>query len=158
MIMASIGDSTRRAYNIVLGRLEEFCGRHNFQDKFSSRTIELFVIQQRNSGLGDKVLRSSLSAIRFYCKANDLAINFDSPRLQLIIRRVFKTQTPRTRPNMAFSLSLLTNICNSTHNLLHGQISTTVCALFTFCFFGQLRLNEAAMRFRHLPISYAEKI
>ena len=58
----------------------------------SVRLKELFVIQQRNSGLGDKALRSSLSAIRFYCKANDLSMNFDSPRLQLILLRVSKTR------------------------------------------------------------------
>ena len=56
----------------MLTRLEDFCAWCKIKDKLSPHTIELSVMQLESNGLSASAIKSSLSAIQFYCKAINL--------------------------------------------------------------------------------------
>lgn len=87
MIQESVAPTTAKMYTRVLRKLRKFCHLHYIKDKFSASTIEIFVMQLKTDGLSFGAIRSSLSAIRLYCKKNPYLV-FDTVRLPLFMRRI----------------------------------------------------------------------
>ena len=141
MIRESVAPSTAKAYAKTIARLVDFCRTHKIKDKlrFAPASIELFVIHMKQGGLGFGAIKSMLSAIRHYCKVNNIAINFDTPRLQLLLRGLKRTQCSKTRVNTHVSLALLKRLCLVAPCCLGNELAIAARALFTLCFFAQTR-------------------
>ena len=52
MVVESVAETTRKAYAKVVIKLGDFCLLHRIKDKFLASTVELFVLQLKNDGLG----------------------------------------------------------------------------------------------------------
>ena len=52
MVVEAVAETTRKAYAKVVIKLGDFCLLHRIKDKFSASTVELFVLQLKNDGLG----------------------------------------------------------------------------------------------------------
>ena len=144
MVVESVAETTRWTYEKVIIKLGDFCLLHHIKDKFSASTVELFVIKLKNDGLGIRAIKSSLSAIRHYCKSHKVSIAFDTPWLQMMLRGVQRTNPPSRRANLAVSVSNLRKLCANAPLCFGDYIGSMLCALFTSAFFGLLRPCEAA--------------
>ena len=69
LVSESIAPTTARLYRRVVDKLNTFCAAHQLKDKFSPRTVELFVASLNREGLGPGAIQSSLSALRHCCKS-----------------------------------------------------------------------------------------
>ena len=52
MVVESVAETGRKTYEKVVIKLGDFCLIHRTKDKFSASTVELFVLQLKNDGLG----------------------------------------------------------------------------------------------------------
>ena len=127
MVVESVAETTRKAYAKVVIKLGDFCVLHRITDKFSTSTVELFVIKLENDGLGIGAIKSSLSAFRFYCKSHNISIVFDTSRFQLMLRGVQRTNPPSRRANLAVNVSNLRKLCANAPLCFGDYMGNVLC-------------------------------
>lgn len=143
LVSESIAPTTARLYRRVVDKLNTFCAAHQLKDKFSPRTVELFVASLNREGLGPGAIQSSLSALRHYCKSRGIAMDFDTPKLGLVLRGIKRTHTPSQSCTSAVSISVLRKLCKAAPLCFDRQFGFMLRALFSLSFFGLLRPSEA---------------
>lgn len=144
LIHNSVAPTTRRSYSLAVKGLSDFCKEHKIKDKFSAKTIELYVAHLAKKGMKASTIRSALSAVRHHCNSNYIEISFDTPRLQLLLKGVRRrNDSIAIRPNHVVKVRQLQKICNSADKLFSPQQALMIKAMFALSFFALLRPSEA---------------
>ena len=124
--------------------LSDFCKEHKIKDKFSAKSIELYVAHLAMKGMKASTIRSALSAVRHHCNSNYIKISFDTPRLQLLLKGVRRGKDSiAIRPNHALKVRQPQKLCNSADKLFRSQQALIIKSVFALSFFALLRPSEA---------------
>lgn len=147
IIENSLAPGTRRCYNNAVTKYKDFCRKYHAEDKyyFSAYYVEAYVTYLSQNGLGLSSIQSTLSALRFHCRSNDIHITFDTARLALLLKGIKRTQIPKLRATNAVKLSHLTRLMSAASTIFDYKTGVLVRAMFSMAFFGLLRPSEMAL-------------
>ena len=126
-------------------KLDAFCSLHAIEDKlkFSPSVIECFVASLGDAQVSRSAIQSHLSAIRNHCKVAGIDLEFDTPRLKLLIRGVDRCRRPlAVKETLYVSISKLKRLMNSAPLLADSTEAVRLKACFSLAFFGLLRASE----------------
>lgn len=145
LVSNSVAATTRKSYDAAVAKLYSFCRSHNIEAKYClhKTTVELFLVSLYNKKLCHGSLLSAVSAIKHYCKSKGHEVNFDTPRLKLLLKGVKRLQVVSHRPTNGLSVRELSKILQASESL-DNSLQSCVKAMFSLAFFGFLRPSEFA--------------
>ena len=119
-------------------KYKDFCRKYHAEDKyyFSAYYVEAYVTYLSQNGLGLSSIQSTLSALRFHCRSNDIHITFDTARLALLLKGIKRTQIPKLRATNAVKLSHLTRLMSAASTIFDYKTGVLVRAMFSMAFFA----------------------
>ena len=146
LIKKSVTAGSRKVYDAALHKLTVFCQERRIhkKDKFDPTTIECFVVDLHEKKLGCSTIQTILSGLRHHCKANSIAIRFDTDSLKLVLQGIRKSDTnsKRSRSTNHVTKAHLTKLCHAADLLYCSNIAIMCKAIFCVAFFGLLRPCE----------------
>lgn len=140
----SLAETSKRQYSNTARKFTLFCKQQGLEDKLalSAPMVELFVTKLAMEGSSAGSIRSSLSALRYYCRRNDWPIAFDSERLKLLLRGIERSKRGNGTGSLHVSISQLRKLLNATYRVADSDEAARLRACFTLAFFGLLRPSE----------------
>lgn len=131
-------------YKAAMEKLTRFCEARGIRKKakFSSSTIECFVVDLHDKKLSPQTIQTTLSGLRHHCRANSIAIKFDTERLKLVLRGIENTSAPSTRTTNHVTTTHLAKLCQATVSLYSADLASMYNAIFCLGFYGLLRPCE----------------
>ena len=146
MIRKTVTAGSRKVYHAALHKLTVFCQERRIhkKDKFDPTTIECFVVDMHENKLGCSTIQTILSGLRHHCKANSIAIRFDTDRLKLVLQGIRKSDasSKRSRSTNHITKAHLTKLCHAADSFYRSNIAIKCKAIFCVAFFGPIRPSE----------------
>ena len=161
LVARSVSAGTRKNYDAVVEKLNSFCHSNKLKDKFAPSTIELFVTHlSQQQHLSYSTIQANLSALRHNCHVKHMPVDFDTPRLKLLLRGIKKSSSSSGVParcTSRVSKAHLKRLCVAADVLFDTTYARMIKAIFTVAFFGLLRRSEehTSELQSPVPISYA---
>ena len=148
LVARSVSAGTRKNYDAAVEKLISFCHSNKIKDKFAPSTIELFVTHlSQQQHLSYSTIQANLSALRHNCHVKHMPVDFDTPRLKLLLRGIKKSSSSSGVParcTSRVSNAHLKRLCVAADVLFDTTYARMIKAIFTVAFFGLLRPSEFA--------------
>lgn len=144
LVSVSVTETTSKAYKRFVDKFKTFAARVGISQKsmFTTKSVVLWVAELSKDGLTYGSVRTHLSGLRHYCKGLGILDPLDSPRLQLMLRGLRRTQASQeARPCLAVSEPDLRKLCGTLGRYSNSR-ALRLKAMITMAFYGFLRPSE----------------